>query len=356
MSNMKRCVENRHTSLLLRSAFALVTVLSLVPTGDAWAQELQVVDDRVWIGGMRREGDVGSVRSVDLSTGEEREFFRPANGYVFDFKVAPSAGWVAVRTQLVKYDVPVDETTTIVAGGRRVFEETTLRILTPSGTEVDSIASVRSYGWSPDGRRLAYVIGEYRGGYADSENTSTWIWNGPNQERQRISDRGHEVIWPSFDGNIYVWPRTRGIAGEALRYDLERQTLEPTSHLSIYFSPSGAFYYHPGRGLGLQENVFVTQGDVGLKETSAVLSALTGWRPLGWAPDADLLLMEATRRSKPDGPDELVVMVFNPKADSATELQSPGVVCWASTLNQFILRRGERFQRKPMSEMVTPKR
>lgn len=340
----------------IRIIAAISAGVSLIGVAALSAQGQHAVhQDKVFSGGTTRDGDPGTIHSIDLINGNEREVFRPNRGVVFDFKVAPSSELIAIRTQILKYDVPPEDATTIVAGGRRVFEETTLTMLTVDGLAIDSIPNVRSYAWSPDSLRLVYVIGDYRGKETDYDNTSVWIWDSAGKGRVRISDRGHVVIWPSFDDNIYIWPRTRGIAGEAMKYNVASGSLEPTSHVSIYFSPSGSYYYHPGGGVGLQENVYITAGDVALKATSLVLSQLSGWRALGWAPDADLLLMEASRQSRGIGPAEFVLMVFDPKLDSATELQASGVLGWGNTRHQLLVRTGDRVQRKAVVEFAVAK-
>ena len=213
--------------------------------------------------------------------------------------------------------------------------------------EVDHIPNVRAYAWSPDGLRIVYVIGDYRGRYDDYDNTSVWIWEGAGNGRRQISERGHEVTWAGFDHDIYIWPRVRGIAGMAMRYSVLAGTIEPTSHYSIYFSPTGAYYYHPGRGVGLQENVYATHGDVALKETSRVLSRLAGWRTLGWAPDADLLLLEASRQSG-----ERIALIFDPTLDRATELRRADLAGWGKTKDQLLVRAAGRVQLLPVSELT----
>jgi Tol biopolymer transport system component len=209
---------------------------------------------------------------------------------------------------------------------------------------------VRSYAWSPDGDRIAFVMGEFRGIYANYANTSTWIWDAAGRRRTNISDDGYDVTWAKFDGNVYLWNRVGGIAGKAVRYNIATGALEATSHVSIYFSPSGEYYYHPGGGVGLQEDVYSRATDVGLKAGSRVLSSVLGWRPAGWAPDADLLLMEV-RRNDSRGDEEMATIVFDPKQDTAVDIPDAEVVGWGYRDDDLVLRTGGRLSVKGVADL-----
>jgi WD40 repeat protein len=307
--------------------------------------------NKFYTGGGTRPEEVGPVWVHDFSTGESREFYKPSSGVVFDLKPSPSGDLLAVSTRILKFDVNPQEAT-VVIGGRSILDRTFLHILAENGSEIDAIPQVRFYAWSPDGQQLAYVVGEYGGMYNDYTNTSAWIWNRADRKRTQISKDAYNVSWPQFDNNVYLWPRSLGTEGKAVRYNVSTGRLEPTTHFSIYFSPSGNYYYHPGSGTGLQENVYLRLTDLGLKGTSRVLSSLSGWRPLGWAPDADVLMMEASRRTS-GGRDESAIILYDPGADTGTSLSITAAefLGWGTTLGEIVVRNGSRVERKAITEL-----
>lgn len=97
-------------------------------------------------------------------------------------------------------------------------------------------------------------------------------------------------------------------------------------HRSIFFSPSGEYYYGQA-GYGPQENVYSSRFDQPLKATSRTLSSLNGFRPIGWAPDADLLLLEGSRGRGRDAVS--VLMVYDAASDISVDV-SKDVAAWGA--------------------------
>lgn len=153
--------------------------------------------------------------------------------------------------------------------------------------------------------------------------------------------------------------RDRDAIGEGLesvvRYRVSTGRLEATRHKSIYFSPSGDYYYHPGGGLIARENVYITATDVGLGNSSLALLGLAGWRPLGWAPDADVLLMEANISSTVTGDEELVMALFDPGADTIRQIAAAGqVLGWGENSQELFVRDGDVINRISTSTAARP--
>jgi hypothetical protein len=276
----------------------------------------------------------------DLSTRSRRILHRPETGSIFDFKVAPARDLLAVLERVVEYS----------ATQALVREGSTLVIRSATGEAVlDRIASVRSFAWSPDSRHLAYVTGTFRGQYANYSDTQAWIWDAQDRTRSRISEGGYYVSWPLFDRKVYVWQfdAKRGVPWDVIRYDPETGRRESTSHKSIYFSSTGRYYYHPGGSL--REEVFSRANDAALTETSSALKSLWGWRPLAWAPDADLLLMEISRRTVEPTGEQKAVAVFDPDSDTITDVVAEGVpdaIEWGATSGELLVLTNGRVEKR----------
>jgi hypothetical protein len=267
---------------------------------------------------------------------------------VFDYSLAPEGDLVAVREQLIAYDVSQERATFTEpsrSGPRPSIEQSVLRILTLTGSEVDSIEDVRAYAWSPDGQQVAYVTGKYRGNDREHTRTGTWVWDALERRRQQISSKGYFVNWAKFDQNIYSWDPLGEKLESVTRYNRTTRQMESTRHKSIYFAPSGRFYYHPGGGLLAKENVYDSATDAGLDATSSALAALAGWRPLAWAPDRDVLLIEANRKNAATGRDELITALFDPSTDTLSVVRPDAVVAgWGTTGDELVVKTGELLQ------------
>jgi hypothetical protein len=292
-------------------------------------------------------GDTDQRLTLRTSNGEEREIFRPRAGRIFAFSVSPLGSTLAVLEQVLKFDVD-PQVSTVRVKSRNIFEATTLHILARSGDVIDTLTQVRDFAWSPDGQQLTYVTGDYRGQDADFENTAVWIWNAKDQGRRMISKSGYYISWAGFDGNIYLWEKADGVTGRVNRYNVSTGSLEPTPHKSIYFSPSGEYYYHPGGGVGLPENIYYRSNDTTLKDRSHALLAFAGWRPILWAPDADLLLIEATKRMVGGGTGERTTVIYDPRADKVTDVGAVGSVSWGSSAKELVTIDGNRVEKRSL--------
>lgn len=270
------------TSALVLSA-AIAALFSGAPWWHSLSGQTQLAD-MVFFGGPVA-GEPGDVRVYNLSSRQERLFAGPSESFrIFDFKPAPKGSLIAVREQLLQFDVVPDRATFVEpsrSGPRPAVESMRLRILSTDGAEVDVLNDVRDYAWSPDGTQLVFVTGVYRGHQKEHSRTGTWMWSAADRSRRQISTGGYYVAWAQFDAHVYLRDPTREGLESVRRYDQALNTFEVTRHKSIYFSPSGDYYYHPGGGLLIRENVYLTASDVPLDPSSPALAALAGWRALG---------------------------------------------------------------------------
>lgn len=329
--------------------FFVVAAAAVFATQIVVAAQLAVRGDQVFL---LEEASPRILTTQDLATGKQRELYRTDSGRIFDYKVSPSGEMIAVLEQVLQYDVDSQVANTLVRN-RPVFEKATLRIIDNMGSRIDDIQNVRRFSWSPDGRGLAYVTGEFRDPYEPYANTKTWIWNATDKSEKEISNRGSYVYWATFDDRVYLWEQIDGIAGKVYAYSPLSGSVAETSHKSIYFSSTGAYYYHPGGGIGLRENVYVRSGDLGLKDASRILAEFCGFRPIAWAPDNDLLLLEACRKAPSGRGEENVLMIYDPSADTAVEVGRAESIAWGNHSSQLIVKnknRLERWQAPPRSQ------
>jgi len=217
------------------------------------------------------------------------------------------------------------------SGLMAVAEDAVVHVIDADGRALAEIADVRVFSWSPEGQRLAYVTQSTRG---------NWIWSAADGSRTEIGRLGYYLHWASFDGRIYVWEQAAGVARKVYAYDPRTGETMETPHKSIYFSPSGSYYFHPGDGPKLPEGVYARGWDVTLAASSRVLASLCGFRPLAWAPDADLLLMQACRKGRTS--DQQVLVVFDPVRDIVLNVGVADAIAWGHDSTEIVFRSGTR--------------
>jgi hypothetical protein len=318
-----------------RAATAVLVVLvgSSVVTG----QLARVGDGEVFTGGAKGADDPGTIVAHNLAAGGTRELYRPEQGTLFDFSASPSGALVAVLQQIFEVDVPARDATVKLGNGKLVREWGGLRVVTAADMQIaETIPLVRHFAWSPDSSQIAYVVGRYQGPNSEDAEQSVWLFDAADKRSRKIRDGAHHVSWGRFDGNLYLLELDAGIAAQVLRVNAETGSIEKTTHRSIHFSPSGEYYYGEA-GHGPQENVYSSRFDQPLKATSRTLSSLNGFRPIGWAPDADLLLLEGSRGPGRDAVS--VLMVYDAASDTSVDV-SKDVAAWGKSSRELI-RLGE---------------
>ena len=286
----------------LRAAFATAALL-LFSAACASAAEIAVRGDRIFF----VDSDRRALKVRDFRTGEERDLFQTGTGHVSGFELSASSGMMAIA------------------------EESLLHIFDADGRPVAEMAAVRVFSWSPDGRQLAYVTQSTRG---------NWIWNAADGSRTEIGRLGYYLHWAWFDGRIYVWEQAAGVPRKVYAFNPTAKEIVETPHKSIYFSPSGSYYFHPGDGPNAPEGVYARGWDVTLAASSRVLASLCGFRPIAWAPDADLLLMQVCRKS--GGEDRQVAVIFDPVRDIVLGVGNADAIAWGRDSTEIVVRIGTR--------------
>jgi hypothetical protein len=253
-------------------------------------------------------GDKSRVVAVDSSgVAPATTLYSSGNGRrVVRLTASPNAALVAVVDQRLSLDSNerptfaerLEGTGKLVAG----IEESVLHVVGTDGAERIAVPDVRDFAWAPDGTKLAVVTGRYTGHDLPYVDLKTSIVDIQTQLITTIAERGNFVSWTSFDGAIYIWVVPADSEGQVLKYSLSESKLELTGRKSIYFSPSGKYYYRPA-GISGRPALFRSIDDSEVSGTPG-LAAIAPFAPLGWSPDRDLLLVE----SAPHRPGERVAV------------------------------------------------
>ncbi len=293
----------------------LVAAVVLHAVAGAAASEIAIHGGRAYF--VDPDGRAVKVRVV--KSGEERDLFRAVSGRVSGFELAAASGFIAIG------------------------EGSLLRVLDSDGRPMAEIDDVRVFSWSPEGRRLAYVTQSTRG---------NWIWSAADGSRTEIGRLGYYLHWASFDGRIYVWEQTDGVARKVYAYDPRTRETQETPHKSIYFSPSGSYYFHPGDGPAAPEGVFARGWDVTLAASSRVLASLCGFQPIAWAPDADLLLMHACRKAPGAAAGQQFLVVYDPMRDIVLSVGAADAGAWGRDSSEIVVRNGARTTTRELPQII----
>jgi hypothetical protein len=327
------------------------------------------VRNRIYFGGapyanfVERSDEGRALYAIDPATGDRTTIFESeAGNKVRDYKSAPPGGVVALREEIFRRDVPPEESNcsenifdeeTPISNRKNCYETRMLRIVTTEGEEIGSIDKVREYAWSPDGRKVAYVTGDFISRQEGWTTTGTCIYNLATRETKRIHPSGHHLFWATFDGNLYIQDQPEDRSGGVLRYDPRSDRLDPTKHQGIRFSPDGRYYYTPGTE-GMPFDIFLTATDEGIARKSPVLSGISSLdEPIGWAPDRNRLMIPTSIRPTDNGASDVrVVVVYDADEDNAVTIPAEGVISWGDTADEVLLyREGIGIERKKPGDL-----
>ncbi len=284
----------------------------------------------------------GSLTSRDLRTGETRTLYRVESSQLFAVKPSPGGDRIAFLERILKYNVKPGEanfTETVSQGGGASisgFEDSVLRVLDLGGSMRASVNQVRDFAWSPDGSHIVLATGRYVRHYEGFADTATWLLDLSTGTKTRLADGGNYVTWPQFDGNIYIWITSpeRFSHVRVVRVLIPDGRLEPTELKSIYFSPTGTYYYRPIADAG-REGIFRTADQTELNAPG--LTELSPFEPLGWNQEKDILWIRVNQRRRPGGPIEPRDVLYDVGKDAAMEI-GQGIVGWAG--GSGMLRQG----------------
>jgi hypothetical protein len=230
------------------------------------------------------------------------------------------------------------------------FERSTLHVLGQDGRNVLAIPSVRAFAWRPSGTALVIAVGKYRGPNEDAEISSVEIVSIPTGQRSAIASRGLYVSWAAFDDAAYIWDTSAPGGAKVVRYDRSKAVLETTAYHSIYFSPSGKYYYKPD-GVAGTPGVFLRHTNADLTAASAVFSGVVAYTPESWAPDADVLMLTARKR---DG--SVARLLYNADTDNALEVRRESVFAWGANSGQLVIENEEGATLRAVDELRTSAR
>jgi len=181
-------------------------------------------------GGTLTDPDMSVLYERDLATGTTRRVVSLPGRELGIYSVSPDGRYIALRSW---------------AYGD--LGTMTLHVIDPGGHELARIGQVWDYAWSPDGNQLVYVTGDYRVGQDGVPSTGVWKYDLRQRTSIKIHDTGRYVTWGAFDRAVYLLDYATP-SGHPRVWRLNPTDWSPqlTRLKSIYLSPTGMYYYHPG--------------------------------------------------------------------------------------------------------------
>ena len=276
----------------------------VVASADTYGFDYVVDADTVVFGGSYvysrtlNPEDVGTLYRISFGSGERRVLFRSDGGALTAIEAAPRGTLVAFLERYFEEHVAEERSNfRSREGGELVvfhFEDSVLTIVDVNGEVFERIPRVRRYVWSPDGRRIAYLTGDYRedGGW-DFAPTGAWIYDLDTTRSSRVYDGGYEISWAEWDNAIYIGEFVDAtIDWRVLRVAPDTEDALPTAYRGVHFSPDGRHYYRPGRE-GTELELYETATgarlpvDTRIRWTGRVAES---GRPRGWHDERTLIL------------------------------------------------------------------
>lgn len=277
-------------------------------------------------------GTPGESRSVVVklgSAGVPQQTVFKGTGEVIGLQVDNAGGRLGVLEHTVEIP-PKSGAANFQEGQRSGYERSSLHVLSPDGALME-IAKVRTFAWRPSGTHLVVTLGDYRGHEENPDISSVEIISVPSGQRRQIATAGLYVSWAMFDDSVYIWDVAPQEGTKVYRYDLANGSHQATSYHSIYFSPSGEYYYKPD-GVRGRPGIFLRATNRDVTGASAVFSDIVAYTPEGWAPDADLLMMTARKRDR-----SVVRLLYNADTDTALEVERKSVLTWGANSGQLLV-------------------
>ena len=113
------------------------------------------------------------------------------------------------------------------------------------------IGKVVDYRWSPDGKSLVYMMGDYVGSRRRGETIG--IYHVDKHKDKKIITSPDSLYWrflrwAAFDSNIYIGDLSH-LGTRVFRLDVNNKKIIPTDYQGIMFSPNGKYYFdHSSEG------------------------------------------------------------------------------------------------------------
>jgi hypothetical protein len=285
----------------------------------------------------RSVADRAAQRAISaLDPGKQpRTVFAVPEGEIFSFAAAPKAGLLAVRERLW---VPKESGQT---------ERALLHIVARDGSILETIEQGRRWSWRASGTDLAVMTGEYQSSNDEPLSTGIWWYTVGTRKLVKISSTGTYVNWAAFDDNIYIWDTAAEGGATVSRYNVRTGASERTSHHSIYFSPTGKYYYKPGGVIAGEADIYLRNNDSSIFRHSRALADVDGFDVEGWAPGVDVVMLDVVRRSDKS----TARLLYDPASDSAVEIVREGVVGWGRSGQELIYDDGQSVSLRGFGEL-----
>jgi Tol biopolymer transport system component len=225
-----------------------------------------------------------------------------------------------------------------------------LHVLDSRGQEVARIPHVWDYAWSPDGKQIAYVTGEYFVEREDIRTTGVWRFDVHQRLSTKVHDGGRYVYWATFDQAIYIveYPLPSGYprVWKVNSTDWKQQL---TQMKSVYLSPTGMYYYHPQNTPYGTFDVFdVATHSPRFSPPSSGLYRRFPWgtEPIGWLDSGGNQLILFTRSNPATGELDTHphIMLYDCDAGTIVDLGLENVIGWKQ--GSFITHRHGKFLRE----------
>ncbi len=182
---------------------------------------------------VKRHTDKRTLLRGDLVSGRTQVLYRSPLDVVSTVRVAPEGRFTAALE-------------TEVDGDYRSPPRNQLVILDPTGQVVHRVdRDVQTYIFSPDGQRMAYVVGRWYEGGVGFLPTALYILDLSTWQERRLPEvtSPYELHWLQTEDEDSLLSRTLGEQppGRVMRYDLRRRraSVEPAG--AFHISPDGRY-------------------------------------------------------------------------------------------------------------------
>jgi WD40 repeat protein len=287
-------------------------------------------------GGPISDPDMSTLYELNLATGATQKVFAIPGRTLAAYSISPDGRYIAIRSWI-----------------NENLATMTLHIIDPAGQELSRIGQVWDYAWSPDGNQLVYVTGEYRAGKDGVTSTGVWKYDVRLKASVKIHETGRFVFWAGFDRSIYVLEYLKNTENHKV-WRLNPSDLKPqaTGMYSIYLSPTGRYYYHPGAS-------FTNEGSFDVYDiatntprfSTSTLAQKFAWgtEPIGWMDTGGNHLLLVTWSNPVTGQldSHPHTMMYDLDAGTMVSLELEGVIGWKN--GAFLTHREGQFRQEQSS-------